>query len=195
MKKALPRITLVRHGETEWSVTGQHTGRADIPLTARGEENATRLRKRLEAVQPARILCSPLQRALKTCELAGFGSGVKTDADLTEWGYGDYEGRTTADIRRERPGWSLFRDGCPNGETLEQVGERADRLVARVRALDGDAILFGHGHMLRILAGRWLALPAQDAAFFQLAPASVSVLSYEHTVEEPVIALWNDDRH
>lgn len=194
MSKALPSIYLVRHGETEWSLSGRHTGRTDIPLTAHGEEEAARLRKRLEEINPVQVLSSPLLRARQTCELAGWGDRMQIDADLSEWDYGDYDGRTTPEIKKERPDWSLFRDGCPNGETGEEVGLRADRIIARVRALDGDVLLFGHSHMLRILAARWLTLPAQGGAYFKLAPASVSVLSYEHTAAEPVIALWNDDR-
>jgi broad specificity phosphatase PhoE len=194
MSEVFPKIYLVRHGETAWSVAGKHTGKTDIPLTARGEENATRLRKRLEGINPLQVLSSPLERARRTCELAGFGEKMEIDANLVEWGYGDYEGRTTAEIRRERPDWSLFRDGCPNGETIEQVSLRADRLIARLRAFNGDALLFGHSHMFRILAARWLALPAQGGALFKLAPASVSIISFEHTVDDPVIALWNDDR-
>ena len=189
MSKALPRIYLVRHGETAWSASGQHTGGTDIPLSQRGEENAAGLRERLHGIRPVRILCSPLRRARATCDLAGFGGTVEIEPDLTEWGYGDYEGRTTADIRKERPDWSLFRDGCPNGEPLDLVGERADRSIRGLRALNGDALLFGHSHMFRVLVARWLALAPRAGAFFQLAPASISVLSFEHTTEEPVIAL------
>jgi broad specificity phosphatase PhoE len=194
MSKALPNVYLVRHGETEWSLSGQHTGRTDIPLTAHGEEEAVRLRRRLEVIKPVLVLSSPAQRARRTCELAEWGDPMQIDDDLSEWDYGDYDGRTTAEIRKERPGWSLFRDGCPNGETVEEVGRRADRIIARVRALDGDVLLFGHSHTFRILAARWIGLPAQGGAYFKLAPASVSSLSYEHTVDDPVIALWNDDR-
>lgn len=194
MSKALPSIYLVRHGETEWSLTGRHTGSTDIPLTAHGEDQATHLRRRLEEIKPVQVLSSPLQRARQTGALAGWGEKMQIDADLSEWDYGDYDGRTTPEIKQERPDWSLFRDGCPHGETLEEVGLRADRLIARVRALNGDVLLFGHSHMFRILAARWLALPAQAGAYFKLAPASVSVLSFEHTAAEPVIALWNDDR-
>jgi broad specificity phosphatase PhoE len=193
MSKALPRIYLVRHGETAWSITGQHTGRRDIPLTAHGEEEAARLRKRLEGIEPLQVLSSPSQRARRTCELAGWSEKMHIDADLSEWDYGDYDGRTTPDIKKERPDWSLFRDGCPNGETAEEVGRRADRVIACIRALNGDVLLFGHSHTFRILAARWLALPAQGGAYFTLAPASVSVLSFEHTAAEPVIALWNAD--
>jgi broad specificity phosphatase PhoE len=194
MSEALPKIYVVRHGETEWSAANRHTGRSDIPLTERGEANAARLRQRLADVGPALVMSSPLRRARRTCELAGFGAAVEIDDDLIEWDYGVYDGRTTADIRKERPDWSLFRDGCPGGETAEQVGVRADRLIARLRAGGGNALLFGHSHMFRVLAARWLGLPAQSSALFHLDPASVSVLSYEHTTAEPVVALWNDDR-
>jgi broad specificity phosphatase PhoE len=194
MSKALPKIYLVRHGETAWSITGRHTGRTDIPLTAHGEDNAARLQQRLKGFEPLQVISSPLQRARRTCELAGFGEKMQIDPDLSEWDYGDYEGRTTAEIRQERPDWSLFREGCPNGETAEEVGLRADRLIARLRALNGDALLFGHSHIFRILAARWLALSPQNGSCFQLAPASISVLSFEHTLAEPVIALWNEDR-
>ena len=194
MSKALPKIYLVRHGDTAWSVSGQHTGKTDIPLTPDGEAEAERLQRRLAAIKPVQVWCSPLQRARRTCELAGWGAEMQIDADLTEWDYGDYDGRTTAEIKQERSDWSLFRDGCPNGETAEQVGVRADRIIARARALNGDVLLFGHSHTFRVLAARWLALSAQGGAYFKLAPASVSVLSYEHTEAEPVISLWNDDR-
>lgn len=194
MSKSLPNIYLVRHGETEWSLSGRHTGRTDIPLTPHGEEEAARLRERLQDLKPVQVLSSPLQRARRTCELAGWGDKMQIDADLAEWDYGAYDGRTTPEIKQERPDWSLFRDACPQGETLEEVGLRADRLIARVRALDGDVLLFGHGHMFRIIAARWLGLSAQGGAYFKLAPASVSALSFEHTEAEPAIALWNDDR-
>lgn len=192
MSKAFYRIYLVRHGETEWSLNGRHTGRTDLPLTAHGEEAAARLRSRLAALHPVLVLSSPLQRAQRTGELAGWGEQMQRDADLVEWDYGAYDGRTTPEIQQERPGWSLFRDGCPQGETAEQVGVRADRLIARVRAADGDVLLFGHSHMFRVFAVRWLALPPQNGALFQIAPASVSILSYEHTLVEPVVALWNE---
>ncbi len=194
MSKTFPKIYLVRHGETEWSLDGRHTGSTDIPLTANGEDQAARLRKRLEAIQPVLVLSSPAQRARRTCELAGWGNSMQIDANLSEWDYGDYDGRTTPDIHKERPDWSLFRDGCPNGEPVEEVSLRSDRIIARVRALEADVLLFGHSHMFRILAARWLTLPAQGGAYFKLAPASVSVLSFEHTLAEPVIALWNEEQ-
>jgi len=188
------KVTLVRHGETEWSLSGRHTGRSDIPLTPRGEANAARLQGRLADSSPVLVLSSPLQRARRTCELAGFGDRMQIDPDLAEWDYGQYEGRKTADIHKELPDWSLFRDGCPGGESADDVGRRADRAIARVRAVDGDAILFAHGHLLRVLAARWVALPPQSGALLLLAPASISILSYEHSLSEPAIALWNDGR-
>jgi len=193
MSQALPRVYLVRHGETAWSLSGQHTGRIDIPLTAHGEEEAARLQKRLADIKPVLVLSSPSQRARRTCELAGWGEPMQIDADLAEWDYGDYDGRTTPEIKKERPDWSLFRDGCLNGETAEEVGVRADRVITRVRSRNGDVLLVGHRHTFQVLAARWLGLPAQNGIYFHLEPASVSILSYEHTLAEPVITLWNDD--
>lgn len=193
--ESLPEVFLARHGETEWSVSGQHTGRTDIPLTARGERNAVRLGERLEGMTFARVFVSPMQRAARTCELAGFGDRAEVDPDLNEWDYGRYEGLRTADIRRARPDWNLFRDGCPEGESVAAVGARADRLVARLRAIEGRVLLFGHAHFFRVLAARWLGLPPGDARLFVLGTGSLSVLGYEHNREEPAIRLWNDDRH
>jgi probable phosphoglycerate mutase len=189
------RVILVRHGETEWSLTGQHTGRTDIPLTGHGKEQARQVCAGLAGLDFALVLASPLARAVETARLAGLGDQVETTDDLVEWDYGDYEGRTTADIRVDRPGWSLFTDGVPGGETAEEVGRRVDRVVDRARRLfdagvDGDVALFAHGHVLRILAARWVGLPPADGRLFALDPASVSVLSYER--ETPVISRWND---
>jgi broad specificity phosphatase PhoE len=195
MHASLPEVYLARHGETAWTITGQHTGRTDIPLTARGEQNALSLRQRLNGVTFAKVLVSPLSRARRTCELAGFGDIGEVASELHEWDYGDYEGRRTADIRQERPGWDLFRDGGPGGESVAAVGARADRVIARLRAVDGHVLLFSHGHFLRVLAARWLGLPAGDARLFVLSTAALSILGYEHTLEEPAIRLWNDDRH
>jgi broad specificity phosphatase PhoE len=195
MEKALPAVYLARHGETEWSLTGQHTGRTDIPLTTRGERNALSLRPRLEGLAFAKVLVSPRARARRTCELAGFGEQAEVDPDLQEWDYGEYEGRRTADIRKERPDWYLFRDGCPGGESVEAIGSRADRVVARLRAIDGNVLIFSHGHILRVLAARWLGLSPGDARLFVLSTAALSILGYEHTRDEPAIRLWNDDRH
>jgi probable phosphoglycerate mutase len=195
MSDGFPQVWLVRHGETAWSLTGQHTGRADIPLTERGEQEARLVGERLRGRRFAAVFTSPLRRAVRTCELAGFAATAINDPDLMEWNYGDYEGRTRAEIRAERPGWSLFRDGCPGGESLADLGARADRVVARARAVAGDVLLIAHGHLLRFVAARWLALPPDDARLVHLATASVSVLGYEHDLDQPVILLWNDDRH
>jgi broad specificity phosphatase PhoE len=192
---SLPEVYLARHGETTWTLTGQHTGRTDIPLTARGERNAQSLAQRLTGVVFARVLTSPLSRALRTCELAGFGGQAEIDADLQEWDYGQYEGQRTADIRQERPGWELFRDGCPGGESVEVVGARADRVMARLRGVEGNVLVFSHGHFLRVLAARWLGLTAGAARHFVLSTAALSILGYEHTRDEPALRLWNDNRH
>jgi probable phosphoglycerate mutase len=195
MHATLPVVYLARHGETEWSVSGQHTGRTDIPLTARGEQDAQRLARRLAGVTFAKVFTSPLARARRTCELAGFGDAAEVDADLQEWDYGAYEGRRTVDIRQERPDWYLFRDGCPGGEPVEAIGARADRVVARLRAIEADVLVFGHGHILRVLAARWLGLPPGEARLFVLSTAALSILGYEHALHEPAIRLWNDNRH
>jgi broad specificity phosphatase PhoE len=195
MSEMLPVIYLTRHGETAWSLSGQHTGLTDLPLTERGERNARLLGHRLSGLAFVKVFSSPLQRAVRTCELAGFGAVAEVDRDLFEWNYGDYEGRRTAEIHVERPDWQLFRDGCPGGESPEQVGARADRVVSRVRAIQGDVLLFSSGHFLRVLAARWLGLEPAAGRFFLLSTASVSALSYEHNVFEPVIRLWNDTRH
>ena len=188
----LPRIYLIRHGETEWSLAGQHTGRTDIPLTARGEEAARELGQRLRDIAFARVLTSPRQRARRTCELTGLGPAAESEPDLAEWDYGDYEGQRSVDIRKERPDWNLFRDGCPRGETPAQVSDRADRFIERLRALDGNVALFSHGHFGRVLAARWIGLPVSEAQRFLLDTASLSILGYEHNhVASPVIALWN----
>ncbi len=195
MTTALPKIYLARHGETEWSLSGQHTGVTDIPLTENGERNARNLGDRLQGTHFIKVWTSPLQRARRTCELAGFAAQAEVDADLIEWHYGDYEGKRTADIRKERPDWYLFRDGCPGGETLDAIGARADRIVAKLRALGGDVLLFSHGHFLRVLGARWLGKPASDGRFLLLSTAALSILGYEHNLHEPVLRLWNDDRH
>jgi len=186
-------VTLVRHGETEWSASGRHTGRTDLPLTGDGECEARRLRDRLAGRAFGRVFTSPLQRAFRTCALAGFGDAAKIEADLVEWDYGDYEGRTTSEILAERPGWLLFRDGCPNGEQPADVGARADRVIARLRAADDRTIVFSSGHFLRVLAARWLGLAPSQGRLFKLDTASVSVLAYEHdSRDEPTLALWNE---
>jgi broad specificity phosphatase PhoE len=183
------RLVAVRHGATAWSRTLQHTGRSDIPLEPEGREQARELGRRLAGHRFALVLVSPLARARQTCELAGF-AGAQVCDDLREWDYGLYEGQTTADIRQRRPDWSLWRDGAPEGETLAQVAARAERVVATVRAHDGDVLVFSHAHILRVVAARWLALPAGDGSRWVLAPASVSVLGWER--ETPVIERWND---
>ena len=188
----LPSVTLVRHGETEWSASGKHTGRTDIPLTAEGERKARGLSERLKGVAFDRVFTSPLQRARRTCELAGLGDRAKVDPDLLEWNYGDYEGRTTSEIVKQRPGWLLFRDGCPNGEQPADVAARADRVIARLRAADDRAIVFSSGHILRMLAARWLGLAPSEGRLFMLSTASISILGYEHDKDEPAVQLWNE---
>src|SRR5215510_11318388 len=195
MNKTLPITYLARHGETARTLSGQHTGKTDIPLTERGERNARRLGERLSGLTFAKVFTSPLQRARRTCELAGFGSVAQIDADLTEWDYGDYEGRLTVDILKERPDWQLFRDGGPGGESPQQVAARADRVVSRVRRVQGDVLLFSSGHFLRMLAARWTAFEITNANVLMLSTASVSALGYENNVERPVIRFWNDVHH
>jgi probable phosphoglycerate mutase len=195
MSTPLPAVYLARHGETEWSVSGQHTGLTDLPLTERGERNARALGERLRGLTFVRVLTSPLQRARRTCELAGFGDRAVVDPDLVEWNYGAYEGRRTADILKERPGWQLFRDGCPGGESVAQVGARADRVLAQLQPLTGDVLLFSSGHFLRVLVARWLGKDPSGGRYFTLGTAALSVVGYEHNAEEPVIRLWNDARH
>ena len=184
-------MVLVRHGQTEWSVSGQHTGRTDIPLTDVGRLKAKQLGRRLSAWQFARVLTSPMSRAIETCRLAGLGDQAEVVEDLREWDYGEYEGRRTVDIREERPGWDLWVDGVPGGETLDEVGRRADRVVEAARATDGDVALFAHGHVLRILGARWIQLPPSAGRHLALATASLSVLGWER--ETPVLEHWNED--
>jgi len=195
MSEILPVIYLARHGETVWSVTGQHTGVTDLPLTDRGERNAVRLGERLRGLVFTKVFTSPLRRAARTCELAGFGAVANVDRDLMEWNYGDYEGLRTVEIRAKRPDWHLFRDGCPNGESPVQIGARADRVVSRVRAIKGDVLLFSSGHFLRVFAARWLGLEPAAGKFLMLDTASLSALSYEHDLSQPAIRFWNDSRH
>jgi broad specificity phosphatase PhoE len=195
MSELLPEVYLARHGETEWTISRQHTGRTDLRLTRRGEDNARGLSKRLQGLTFDRVFVSPLQRAHRTCELAGFGDRAMSVADLTEWDYGSYEGRRTDEIRRERPGWHLFRDGCPGGESVADIGARADRVIGRLRSLPGHVLIFGHGHFFRVLAARWLGLSPAEGSHFVLGTAALSVLGYEHGLDNPAILLWNDDRH
>jgi broad specificity phosphatase PhoE len=192
----LPVVYLARHGETAWTLTGQHTGMTDLPLTEAGERTAARLGERLKGITFAKVFTSPLQRAVRTCAIAGFGSVAEIDCNLVEWNYGKYEGRTSAEIRAARPEWNLFRDGCPGGESPQQVACRADRVVERVRAVDGDVLLFTSGHFIRVLACRWIGIePSVNARSFQLSTASLSALGYEHDLSRPVIRLWNDTHH
>jgi broad specificity phosphatase PhoE len=187
------RVYFIRHGETEWSLSGQHTGRTDIPLTPRGESDARNLAGRLAAVRFNCVLSSPRERARRTCERAGRGAGAQADPDLAEWDYGDYEGKRSAEILRERPGWNLFRDGCPNGESPDQVAGRADRLIARLRAMDGNVALFSHGHFGRSLAARWIELPVAAGERFMLDPTSLSILGFERDDRAaPAFVLWNE---
>ena len=196
MDHPLPVIYVARHGETAWTISGQHTGLTDLPLTPRGERNARALGERLKGLSFARVLTSPLQRASRTCELAGFGAAAEINADLLEWNYGDYEGLTSAEIRKMRPDWQLFRDGCPGGESPGDVSARADRVMRRVKEIEGDVLLFSSGHFVRVLAARWIGLePSIHSMSFLLSTASLSVVGYEHDLARPVIRLWNDDHH
>jgi len=185
-------IYLIRHGETAWSLTGQHTGRTDLPLTEGGEGQARRLRGRLGAATFEHVFSSPLQRARRTAELAGFADLIVIDPQLAEWNYGDYEGRTSADIRRSRPEWDLFRDGCPGGESVSDVTERVDAIAFRLHMLAGRVLIFSSGHVLRALAARWLQAPTELGRGLALDPACVSVLGYDHGESDRVIRLWND---
>lgn len=191
-EKLLPRIHLIRHGETEWTLSGQYTGRTDIPLTAHGENTARELGLRLRGLPFAHVLTSPLRRARQTCALAGLTPVPVVDPDLAEWDYGDYEGRTPLEIRASRPNWNQFRDGSPNGETPGQISDRADRCIARLRELHGNVALFSHGHFGRVLGARWIGLTVSQAQRFLLGTASLSVLCYEHErSDQPAIASWN----
>lgn len=195
MSDGLPVICVARHGDTAWTVSGQHTGLTDLILTPDGEHNACLLAKRLKNMKFARVFTSPLQRARQTCELAGFGAFAEVDSDLVEWDYGAYEGLRSAEILARRPDWQLFRDGCPGGETPSDIGSRADRVIQRVRAVAADVLMFSSGHFIRVLAARWLALSASAGKYFVLNTASLSVLGYEHNLAQPVIRLWNEDQN
>jgi len=190
----LQQLFLIRHGETEWSLSGRHTGRTEIPLTERGEQDAEALGNRLRTLQFSAVLTSPRGRARRTCELVGLAEAAESDPDLAEWNYGDFEGLTSAEIFKKHPAWNLFLDGCPNGESPSQVSDRADRVIARVRQREGNVAVFSHGHFGRVLAARWIGSPASLARRFFLATASSSVLGYEHgRADEPVIKLWNEE--
>ena len=195
MSQPLPIIYLARHGETPWTLTGQHTGMNDIALTERGERNAKRLGERIAGLKFPHVFTSPLQRARKSCELAGFGSVAKLDADLVEWNYGQYEGKTRSEIRAGRPDWNLFRDGCPGGENLSDVVVRATRVIERLRAIDDVVLLFSSGHFLRVLSACWCGFDPQAAGHMVLSTSSLSMLGYEHDRQTPALALWNETRH
>jgi broad specificity phosphatase PhoE len=193
MGSLLPRVTTVRHGETEWSMAGRHTGRTDVPLTPNGEAQARRLEPRLKALRPAHVWSSPLARARRTCELAGLGAVAQVEPDLMEWDYGEYEGLLTPEIRARRPGWDVFRDGCPGGESTGQMSARADRVIAGLKGLSGNVVVFSHGHFLRALAVRWVGLPLAAGGRLYLDPATLGALGFEHgSREEPVLLLWNE---
>ncbi|QND55968.1 histidine phosphatase family protein [Mesorhizobium huakuii] len=191
MSSALPQIHLVRHGETAWSLSGQHTGRTDMPLTPAGEAAARGVAERLEGLSFSAVWSSPSQRAYNTSVLAGFGATSVRNDDLQEWDYGAYEGRTTKEILAERPGWNVFRDGCPQGEMAADVGARADRIVRQLCEAGGSILIFSSAHFLRVLTARWLGLPPEGGALFVLDTASISVLGYEHDLSEPVVRKWN----
>jgi len=182
-------VFAIRHGETAWSLTGQHTSTTDLPLTDNGRRLAARLRPVLTNEAFVLILTSPLQRARETCDVAGLTGRAVVDPDLVEWNYGKYEGLTTAQIHESAPGWLVFRDGCPGGETPAQVGVRVDRVIAKIRAVEGNAVLFSHGHLLRVLAARWLGLPVLAGQHFLLDPATVNVLDYYRGI--PALNTWN----
>jgi broad specificity phosphatase PhoE len=192
MPTELPRLFLARHGDTPWTVSGQHTGRTNIALNFQGEQNARQLGERLRQNTYIRVFTSPLQRAAKTCQIAGYGERAEIDSDLLEWDYGDFEGKTTAEILKEQPGWELYRDGAPKGESPENVAARADSFLARIREIKGDVLAFSSGHIIRMIAARWLGLKPADGRFFYCRPASVGVLGYEHNSRnEPIIRAWN----
>ena len=196
MSDSLPSIYLARHGETAWTLTGQHTGLTDLPLTPEGENSARALAGRLKPYSFQKVFTSPLQRASRTCDLAGFGSLASVEPGLVEWDYGDYEGKTSAEIRRERPDWQLFRDGCPGGESPAQAARRADAVLDRLRPVPGNVLLFSSGHFIRVLAARWLGMSLEEICpSLLVSTASLGALGYEHDKSRPVIQLWNDIRH
>ena len=182
-------VFAIRHGETEWSLSGQHTGTTDIPLTDKGRPLAERMRPALAREAFALVLCSPMQRSRETCALTGLGDKAVIDADLAEWNYGQYEGLTPKQIQERRPGWLIFRDGCPGGESPEQVGVRVDRVIERARAAQGDVALFAHGHVLRVLAARWIGQPAGSGQHFLLDTGTLCILGYYHDI--PAVKAWN----
>jgi broad specificity phosphatase PhoE len=195
VSQQLPLVYLARHGDTAWTVLGRHTGLIDLPLNERGEQNARRLGKRLKGLTFVRVFTSPLQRASRTCELAGFSAVANVDHDLVEWNYGAYDGKTNSEIHEKRPGWELFRDGCPGGESVADVAERADRVIGRIRGIDGCVLLFSSRHFLRVFAARWLGLDPAAGRYFLLDTAALCIVGYEHGKHDPVIRLWNDCPH
>ena len=196
MHDDLPLIYIARHGETAWTITGQHTGLTDLPLTAQGENNARGLGELLKGVEFAKVFTSPLQRARRTCELAGFGASAEVDNDLVEWNYGEYEGLRSGEIRAKRPGWDLFRDGAPGGESPAQVATRADNVWKRVRTINGNVLIFSSGHFIRVLVARWIGLePSVHSNSFLLSTASLSAVGYDQDLSRPVVRLWNDTHH
>jgi len=194
MSEGLPLVYLARHAETAWTLSGQHTGLTDLPLLGDGEHNARQLGERLKNMQFAKVLTSPLQRARRTCELAGFGAIAQVDPDLVEWNYGQYEGLRSSEIHLNSPDWQLFRDGCPGGESPADVGSRADRVIQRVRSVGADVLIFSSGHFIRVFAARWLSLSPFAGKYFLLNTGSLCILGYEHKFSQPVIQLWNYDQ-
>ena len=192
MTKKLPKLYLARHGDTEWTDSRRRTGRTDLPLNERGEERARQIGQRLRQFSFAQVFTSPLQRASRTCQLAGFGEVAESNSDLVEWDYGRFEGKLTSQIKEDQPGWELFRDGCSEGESPQDVARRADRCISRVLDVRGDVLAFSSGHIIRMIAARWLGLPPSSGRFFYCRPASVGVLGFEHeSRDEPIIGLWN----
>lgn len=196
MSETLPLLYIARHSETEWSLDGRHTGLTDLALTERGEQNARKLGTRLRGMSFARVFTSPLQRAKRTCELAGFGGAAEVDPDLVEWDYGEYEGKRSPAIRANRPDWELFRDGCPGGESPQQISARAERVVSLVRAIDANVLVFTSGHISRVLAARWLGLDLWPIGrLLMLGTASLSAMGYDRDRSRPVLHLWNETHH
>ena len=193
MSQTLPRLFLIRHGNTDWAEIHRFTGRTDLPLNARGEENARGLAGRLAGVSFVRVFCSPLQRAKRTCELAGFGTVAQVDPDLMEWNYGELEGKFSEEIHQERPEWELFRDGAPGGESAADVARRADRFIAKARQIGGEVAAFTSGHIGRVIEARWIGLGVEGAGKLLFSTAGVGILSYEHDLAHPAILVWNGD--
>lgn len=196
MSSQLTTVYLARHGETAWTLSKQHTGRTDLPLTENGEKNALKLKDRLSKINFAKVYSSPLQRAKKTCDLAGYADVAIVDPDLYEWDYGGYEGLKTVEIREKQKGWDLFKHGVPNGESAEDVGKRADSMIAKIRQTPGNVLCFSSAHFLRVFVARWLGMPPTGGQYFVLGTATISILGFEHNhADEPVVMLWNDGSH